>query len=108
MIQFFLYCCSYNGSQVDRKNEKTGLPNTIKDVEKVPSKKRHHIGVFSCLVCISGHRKDAEHKKTSVLVSFHVWYASVDEKCQAQKDSNAGVFSVLYCPPQDLIRSDQN
>jgi len=25
----FLYCCSYNGSQVDRKNEKTGLPNTI-------------------------------------------------------------------------------
>jgi len=28
MIQFFLYGCSYNGSQVDRKNEKTGLPNT--------------------------------------------------------------------------------
>src|SRR6266508_4342112 len=28
MIQLFLYFCSYNGPQVDRKNEKTGLPNT--------------------------------------------------------------------------------
>ena len=26
----FLYCCNYNGSQVDRKKEKTGPSNTIK------------------------------------------------------------------------------
>jgi len=26
---FFLYCCSYNGLNVDQKNEKTGPQSTI-------------------------------------------------------------------------------
>ena len=66
---------------------------------KVPSPKRHSVVVFSCSACMSGHRKDAEHEKTPVLVSFRVRCASVDEKCQARKDTNAGVFWCSADPP---------
>ncbi len=54
MIQFFLYGCSYNGSQVDRKNEKTGLPNTnhkmVTDAATDDVAANHHIQYHKCNV----------------------------------------------------------
>ncbi len=92
-----------------------------------PNMKRHHVGVFSWLVCFLHPLMHTKHEKTPALVSFCAWHPSTSMHprrtrkdialvsfcawcihsctytCQTQKDTNVGVFSCSAPVPGHLV-----